>query len=93
VTFQLREAVSIAETDDGTVLLDEREGRYWQLNPSGGQVLRILLDEGSVEAAVAELTAQNPVSAEEATRDVTALLDQLRTAELLVPGAAEGRTP
>ncbi|USA02001.1 hypothetical protein NCG97_17145 [Streptomyces lydicamycinicus] len=32
------------DTDDGTVLLNERTGRYWQLNATGGQVLRQLLD-------------------------------------------------
>jgi hypothetical protein len=86
MTLQLRTNVSVAETDDGTVLLDEREGRYWQLNASAGRVLRILLDRGTVEDAAAELTARYPVSAPEATRDVTDLVEQLRAAELLVPG-------
>ncbi|HEV7451226.1 MAG TPA: hypothetical protein VGO16_07530 [Pseudonocardiaceae bacterium] len=32
MTLQLRADVSTADTDDGLVLLDERAGRYWQLN-------------------------------------------------------------
>jgi hypothetical protein len=92
VTLHLREKVSIAETEDGTVLLDEQKGRYWQLNASAGQVLRVLLDRGTVEDAAADLAARYPVSAPDATRDVTELVDQLRAAGLLVPAPDGGVT-
>lgn len=86
--LKLRAKVSIAETGDGTVLLDERAGRYWQLNSSAARVLRTVLDGGEVEAAVIALTQRYRVSVEEATRDVNHLVGQLRAAELLIASAA-----
>jgi len=82
--LKLRAKVSISQTDDGAVLLDERGGRYWELNGSAAQVLRTLLDHGSVEKAVTALTDRYPVSVTDATRDVTELVGQLRSAELIV---------
>jgi hypothetical protein len=34
MTMQLRADLFTAYTNDGMVLLDERAGRYWQLNPT-----------------------------------------------------------
>jgi hypothetical protein len=44
MTVRLRADMSATDTDDGPVLLDERVGRYWQLNRTGAFVLRLLLD-------------------------------------------------
>ncbi len=44
MTFALVPGVSVADTENGTVLLDERSGRYWMLNRTGAVVLRCLLD-------------------------------------------------
>jgi hypothetical protein len=83
MTLRLRADVSTAETDDGMVLLDERVGRYWQLNLTGAQVLHLLLD-GSTPHQVAQiLTDQYPVSAEQAAADIVVLLARLRAAGLL----------
>ena len=41
--LRLRPDVSAASTATGIVLLDERSGRYWQLNRSGSAALRTLL--------------------------------------------------
>lgn len=38
--LRLRPDVSVTSTAAGIVLLDERSGRYWQLNRSGSVVLR-----------------------------------------------------
>lgn len=43
MSLSLADGVSIAETDDGAVLLDERTGRYWRLNGSGARLLQALL--------------------------------------------------
>ena len=47
MTLMLRDGVSSADTDYGTVLLDEDSGQYWNLNPTAALALRTLLDGGS----------------------------------------------
>jgi hypothetical protein len=79
----INESVSIAETDHGAVLLDERTGRYWQLNQSGGMVLRELLAGRTPQEAGAVLAGTFPVSPEQAEADAHALLGRLREAGLL----------
>ncbi|MGH3972875.1 MAG: lasso peptide biosynthesis PqqD family chaperone [Pseudonocardiaceae bacterium] len=83
MTVQLRADVSTVDTDDGVVLLDERAGRYWQLNPTGALVLRLLLDGAAPHQAAQTLADRHTVSMEQAAADVTALLERLRTAGLV----------
>ena len=86
MTVRLRAEVSTADTDDGLVLLDERAGRYWQLNPTGALVLRLLLDGVSPHQAAQTLADRHPVSTEQAAADVAALLEHLHTAGLVEKG-------
>ncbi|MFE6922951.1 lasso peptide biosynthesis PqqD family chaperone [Nocardia sp. NPDC057663] len=80
---QLRTDVSCCPTQDGMVLLDERDGRYWQLNTTGAAVVSALLD-GATPAQVADrLAATRPVDHDRAAADVAALLDHLTRAGLL----------
>jgi hypothetical protein len=83
MSWQLRADVSIADTDDGMVLLDERAGRYWQLNPTGALVLRKLLDGAAPHQVAQTLADRHAVSAEQAAADLAALLERLRTAGLV----------
>lgn len=83
MTMQLRADVSTADTDEGMVLLDERVGRYWQLNPTGARVLRLLLDGAAPEQVAQALADRYAVSTEQVAADVAALLDRLRTAGLV----------
>jgi len=83
VTVRLQADVSTVDTDDGMVLLDERAGRYWQLNRTGAVVLRLLLDgatSGEVGQALAE---RQPVNIEQAGADVADLVQRLRAAGLV----------
>lgn len=88
MTQKLRDGVSSADTDYGTVLLDEDSGRYWNLNPSAAQVLQVLLEGGTAEQAAQALTERYTVDAATARQDVQELLDGLRSAGLLEPGGA-----
>lgn len=81
--LQLRADISTAQTDDGLVLLDERAGRYWQLNRTGAHVLRLLLDGTTPHQAAQTLTDRHAVSSEQASADVSALLKRLHDAGLL----------
>lgn len=80
---QIRADVSTAETEYGAVLLDERSGRYWQLNPTGAVIVRTLLAGGDPAQAVTALTGEFDVDDAQAARDVTALVTQLRSAGLV----------
>ncbi|WP_084959537.1 lasso peptide biosynthesis PqqD family chaperone [Thermoactinospora rubra] len=84
VALHLREDVSLTSADHGAVLLDERAGRYWQLNSCGALVLGVLLDNGDLERAVAELRLRYNVSAERACMDVAAFLEEMRDKGLVV---------
>lgn len=90
MTVRLRADVSTADTDDGVVLLDERSGRYWQFNPTGGLVLRLLLEGASARRVAQTLADRHAVSIEQAAADVAALLQRLHTAGL-VSDEARGR--
>jgi hypothetical protein len=81
--LRLHSDVSLAETDDGAVLLHQRTGRYWQLNPTGVLVLRSLLGGGTREEAAGALVAGHRADPGDARRDVSSLVDQLRAARLL----------
>lgn len=88
MTLRLRNGVSSADTDYGTVLLDEDSGQYWNLNPTAALVLRTLLEGGSPAEAVRRITERYSVDADRADRDVRELLDGLRSAGLLGDGSA-----
>jgi hypothetical protein len=75
----------MADTEYGAVLLDERDGRYWQLTPSATVVVAELRRGGDVEAAVAELTRTFAVSEETARTDTLMLVEHLRNLGVVAP--------
>lgn len=83
MSFHLRDDVSLAETANGAVLLDESSGRYWQTNATGALVLRALLD-GKSDAEIGQLlSSKSRVTAEHAIADVIAFREHLRTSRLV----------
>ncbi|MGW7259127.1 lasso peptide biosynthesis PqqD family chaperone [Streptomyces sp. NPDC054834] len=74
--------VSTAETDYGTVLLDERAGAYWELNPTATLVVRTLLDGGEEADAAAALVREFDIDQAQAVRDVGTLVRELRSSGL-----------
>ncbi|MFI1561557.1 lasso peptide biosynthesis PqqD family chaperone [Streptomyces sp. NPDC020490] len=72
------DTVSTAETDYGTVLLDEGAGTYWELNPTATLVVRTLIGGGEEADAAAALVEEFDVDRAQAMRDVEALVRQLR---------------
>jgi hypothetical protein len=81
--LKLRDGVSAADTEYGITLLDEDSGEYWNLNPTGALVLHTLLDGGSPDQAVQQLTEQYEVDLDTAHRDVEDLLGGLYSAGLV----------
>ncbi|OUC97751.1 lasso peptide biosynthesis PqqD family chaperone [Streptomyces swartbergensis] len=80
--LQFGDNVSTAETDYGTVLLDERVGDYWELNPTATLVVRTLLDGGELSDAAAALVREFDIDQTQALRDVETLVGQLRSSGL-----------
>lgn len=83
--LRLRPDVSVTSTAAGIVLLDERSGRYWQLNRSGSVTLRTLLEGGTPSQAAQRLSSSYGITHERAAADISALLDALRHARLVIP--------
>ncbi|MBB1244312.1 lasso peptide biosynthesis PqqD family chaperone [Streptomyces durbertensis] len=82
MALRFRADVSTADTDYGTVLLDERAGEYWELNPTGSVVVRTLMAGGDEAAASDALTAEFDIDRARAEQDVAALLAELRASGL-----------
>ncbi|WP_331726321.1 lasso peptide biosynthesis PqqD family chaperone [Streptomyces sp. NBC_00887] len=83
MTFALAPDVSVTDTEYGTVLLNERTGRYWLLNDTGAMVLRALLDGTSSQGIVASLCQRFPdAGTAQAEQDVENLLHALRVAKV-----------
>ncbi|MFB6533096.1 lasso peptide biosynthesis PqqD family chaperone [Streptomyces noursei] len=80
---QLRTDVACTATEDGMVLLDERNGCYWQLNATGATILQALLDGATPQQITDCLTAARPVTRDRAAADISALLDHLTRAGLV----------
>jgi coenzyme PQQ synthesis protein D (PqqD) len=85
MTLQLRGGVSLVDTDYGIAVLDEDSGQYFNLNPTGALVLRTLLNGGTCEQAAQELSTEYAVDRATANQDVTVVLEELRSAGLVLP--------
>ncbi|WP_280261408.1 lasso peptide biosynthesis PqqD family chaperone [Nocardia wallacei] len=83
--YRLRDDVSMCPTDDGTILLDERHGRYWQLNTTGAEILAALLDGATADEVVRRLVDTRPVDRQRAAADIADLLTRLARADLVIP--------
>jgi hypothetical protein len=75
--------VSMTESEDGIVLLNERTGRYWQLNQTGSTILLGLLDGASAGQVANRLARDYRIPDTRAAADVATLLDELSRASLV----------
>ena len=91
MTLRLQDDVSTADTDDGMILLDERAGRYWQLNRTGALVVTLLRDGAAPQQVAKTLADRHDVSTEQAAADVTALVERLCIAGLVTYDYSRGR--
>lgn len=84
MTLSLAQHVSLTSTEDGAVLLDERTGRYWQLNSTGFVVLHTLLEGGDQEQAVRLLLTRGDADTATVGADVSEIVAHLCSAGLAV---------
>ncbi|MFJ6053692.1 lasso peptide biosynthesis PqqD family chaperone [Streptomyces sp. NPDC092307] len=85
MNMRLRADISTADTDDGMVLLDERDGRYWQLNHSGTKIMKLLLSGHANHDVITSLVAEYHISHDRAEDDVTSFVRHLQNARLVAP--------
>lgn len=75
--------VTMTETEDGMVFLNQRTGRYWQLNGTGSEVVRLLLSGETVESTASRLQEKYSDTSDQTVSDVHTLVRQLQAAKLL----------
>ncbi|MEU8516127.1 lasso peptide biosynthesis PqqD family chaperone [Kitasatospora sp. NPDC048722] len=83
MAVELSPDVTLTPTGSGAVVLDERSGRYFQLNRTGLHILRSLLDGRTAEEIATDLSERYPVTAAQVHTDIDTLRDSLRTAGLV----------
>ncbi|GAT69130.1 putative lasso peptide modification enzyme [Planomonospora sphaerica] len=81
--FSLKPGVSLAETENGTVLLDEGAAKYWSLNESGTVIFRVLLEGGSLDDVVTALIEEFEIDEATALHDARRLTDDFKAAGLI----------
>ncbi|MFJ8085682.1 lasso peptide biosynthesis PqqD family chaperone [Streptomyces sp. NPDC096205] len=82
MTLRFGTDVCTATTDYGTVLLDQRTGQYWELNPTATLVVSTLMAGGDADDATNALVREFDVTPAQARDDVTALIGELRAGGL-----------
>lgn len=75
--------VSSTPTAGGTVLLDTRTGRYWQMNRTASLILEHLLTGGTCHTAAEALRDRHPAAGDRVQADTEALLQSLLSARLV----------
>ncbi|MFJ8401342.1 lasso peptide biosynthesis PqqD family chaperone [Streptomyces microflavus] len=83
--MKLRKGIAVTTTEYGGVLLDEKDGSYWQLNDTSIIVVETLAAGQAPEAAVERIVAEFDVERAEAEADVAQLAQQLVEAKILRP--------
>ncbi|MGW8485213.1 lasso peptide biosynthesis PqqD family chaperone [Streptomyces sp. NPDC055886] len=83
--MKLRKGIAVTTTEYGGVLLDEKDGSYWQLNDTSVIVVETLAAGHAPEAAVERIVAEFDVERSEAESDVAELTRQLVEAKILRP--------
>lgn len=83
MTLRPRAQVTMTRADDGMVVLDERTGRYWQLNQTAAYVLERLA-AGDTAGQIADRVAETAgADVADVRPDVDAFVAGLRAADLI----------
>ena len=84
MSYRLGEGVHARDVGDELVILDSAGDRYFGLNPSGVAVWRRVTSRGSVADAERDLVEAYGIDEAAARADVSAVLEHLVSAGLLV---------
>ncbi|MBO1413304.1 lasso peptide biosynthesis PqqD family chaperone [Streptomyces sp. FH025] len=86
MTLHLAAHTLATDTDDGAVLLSQRTGHYWQLNPTGAYALQLLLAGCPTDQVAQEFADQFGIAPARAREDITAMTEQLLASGLVEAG-------
>ncbi|MEU1630665.1 lasso peptide biosynthesis PqqD family chaperone [Streptomyces sp. NPDC020096] len=86
MTLRLTADTLATDTDDGAVLLSQRTGHYWQLNPTGAYALQRLLDGCTTDQVAEEFTTRFDIAPAQAREDITTMTEQLQASGLVETG-------
>ncbi|MCZ0204230.1 lasso peptide biosynthesis PqqD family chaperone [Streptomyces achromogenes] len=89
---RLHSHVTTVATDDGLILLDERGGRYWQLNTTAAAILEHLTRGSDPRTTAEHLVSRYGIGHAQAESDVHTFLEHLRSAGLLHSTPDDGTT-
>ena len=83
-SFVVHKSAIFAETSYGAVILDDRTGDYWQLNPTSALIFTALRD-GEDLGAIAERVVEmfGEVDLDTAVEDLTVFVNELRAAGIV----------
>ncbi|MBF6170909.1 lasso peptide biosynthesis PqqD family chaperone [Nocardia blacklockiae] len=79
----MRADVTVCRTEHNTVILDERSGKYWQLNATGAHMLAELLNGVPAAEVARAVAARQPVAVDVVRADIDRLLGELAAAGLV----------
>ncbi|MFD2469326.1 lasso peptide biosynthesis PqqD family chaperone [Amycolatopsis silviterrae] len=85
MTLRLAPHVNLVDTGEGTVMLSENDGRYFQLNRTAAISLKLLLDGKTLAEAADRLRGSASPAFEEIIADLEHLVGSLREAKLVLP--------
>ncbi|SDP57031.1 lasso peptide biosynthesis PqqD family chaperone [Lentzea jiangxiensis] len=83
MTLRPRTQVSMTRAEDGMVVLDERTGRYWQLNSTAAYVLERLTAGDTADQIAERIAASAGVDVADVRSDVDVFVGHLRSADLI----------
>lgn len=83
--MHLHPDTALTDTPDGSVLLNKRTGRYWQVNRTGTHTLDRLLVSETADQIAADLAARYDIDAAQVQADITAMTESLLAAGLVEP--------
>lgn len=81
--MKLRNSVSMTRTDYGAVLLDQKNGSYFQVNEIGADMITALLDTNDPDRAVRALHDRYDVPLDDLRTDLLSYLQQLAQSGLI----------
>ncbi|MER7452258.1 lasso peptide biosynthesis PqqD family chaperone [Nocardia beijingensis] len=76
--------MSIAETDNGLVLLDGRTGTYWEMNHTGRLLVDAIRQRQKLNDLYQKISTEFDVDAADAEADIRSVLGQLIAEGLIV---------
>jgi len=84
-SYRVSDAIRVAATEDGALLVDLATNSYYSLNHTGYRAWCVLSDGGTADAAARALGDAWAVPPESALAQVRQLIDELVAETLLVP--------